>query len=169
MGMLEYSPPPPPSLSPPELDYYPNSSGSTVPFEADVVSAGNAAVDEGYQTASVATMPGPSNPEVGAPAAASIGDSCAYMPVTSCGISKSPVQEDRSSRTASPEPGLEILGRGMRDMVEVINRLRQVGVEDFVLPLPKIAGSCKPKSRKTASHNSPFSQSLVTRVPERAA
>ncbi|KAI9766623.1 MAG: hypothetical protein M1840_006434 [Geoglossum simile] len=100
---------------------------------------GNATVDEGYQTASVATMSKLQNPEAGASIATSIGHSDVHLLVTSGGPSMAPAQEESSSHTASPEPGLEILGRGMRDMVEVINRLRQVGVEDFVLPLPKIA------------------------------
>jgi hypothetical protein len=146
MSKLEYSSPPPPFLSPQGLDYYPDSSGSTVPFDTDAMPAGNAAVDEGYQTASATTTLGLSNPEVGDSGAAAIGESSAHLPAASSGASNSPVQGERSSHTASPEPGLEILGRGMRDMVEVINRLRQVGVEDFVLPLPKIAGSYRPRS-----------------------
>ena len=103
-------------------------------------------MDEGYQTASAATMPEPPDSKVSASVATSAEDSGAYLPATSGGLSMASAQDEHSSRTASPEPGLEILGRGMRDMVEVINRLRQVGVEDFVLPLPKIAGSYSPRS-----------------------
>ena len=34
--------------------------------------------------------------------------------------------------------GLEALGRGVKELVQAIQDLRQLGVEDFVIPLPKI-------------------------------
>lgn len=34
--------------------------------------------------------------------------------------------------------GLEVLGRGVKELVQAIQDLRQLGVEDFVIPLPKI-------------------------------
>lgn len=40
---------------------------------------------------------------------------------------------------SSVEDRLEVLGGGMRHMVDLINRLRASGVEDLGLPLPKIA------------------------------
>ena len=45
-----------------------------------------------------------------------------------------------SSHTASEtsDRGLEILGRGVKELVQAIQNLRHLGVEDLVLPLPKI-------------------------------
>lgn len=40
---------------------------------------------------------------------------------------------------SSVEDRLEVLGGGMRHMVDLINRLRASGIEDLGLPLPKIA------------------------------
>lgn len=37
------------------------------------------------------------------------------------------------------DAGLEILGGGMRRMVDLVNRLRASGIEDLGLPLPRIA------------------------------
>lgn len=37
------------------------------------------------------------------------------------------------------DTGLEILGGGMRRMVDLVNRLRASGIEDLGLPLPRIA------------------------------
>ncbi|KAH0537502.1 hypothetical protein FGG08_005720 [Glutinoglossum americanum] len=112
------------------LDCYPDSSGSTEPFD---ISARNAIMDEGYQTAS-ATMP------IGSIAATGLDEECGgHLRAVSEEPPKIPVKDQSPSHTASPEPSLELLGRGMREMVEVINRLRQAGIEDFVLPLPKIA------------------------------
>lgn len=34
--------------------------------------------------------------------------------------------------------GLEVLGRGVKKLVQAIQDLRHLGVEDLVLPLPKI-------------------------------
>jgi hypothetical protein len=34
--------------------------------------------------------------------------------------------------------GIEIVGRGIKELVDAINGLEQLGVEDFDLPLPKI-------------------------------
>ena len=34
--------------------------------------------------------------------------------------------------------GLEALGRGVKELFQAIQDLRQLGVEDFVIPLPKI-------------------------------
>lgn len=137
MGKLERDTSIPRFLSTLEsLDYSPESSGSTVPFEADM-SVGNVTTDEGYQTASAITAPEPSDLNVDVTATRP-GEE--HSQTVSDELPKITVQHESPSYTAPPEPGLEILGRGMREMVEVINRLRQVGVEDFVLPLPKIAG-----------------------------
>lgn len=40
---------------------------------------------------------------------------------------------------AGGEGGAEILGSGMRQMVDLVNRLRASGIEDLGLPLPRIA------------------------------
>ncbi|KAI9862337.1 MAG: hypothetical protein M1813_004813 [Trichoglossum hirsutum] len=136
MGKLERDTSIPRFLSTLEsLDYSPESSGSTVPFEADM-SVGNVTTDEGYQTASAITAAEPSDLNVDVTATRP-GEE--HLQTVSDELPKITVQHESPSYTAPPEPGLEILGRGMREMVEVINRLRQVGVEDFVLPLPKIA------------------------------
>lgn len=37
------------------------------------------------------------------------------------------------------ESGLDALGGGMREMVDLVNRLRASGIEDLGLPLPRIA------------------------------
>ncbi|KAI9779416.1 MAG: hypothetical protein M1839_007381 [Geoglossum umbratile] len=132
MAKEEHSPPPL-FLSSQEPGYYPESSGSTVPFETDVMLVESTIVDK---TGSAATMP---DSNAHASVATSAEESAGRLSTASSEPPKTLAQGERSSRTASPEPGLEILSRGMRDMVEVINRLRQVGVEDFVLPLPKIA------------------------------
>ena len=47
----------------------------------------------------------------------------------------------RSSSHAASEStdsGIEILGRGVRELVQAVQNLRHLGVEDLVLPLPKI-------------------------------
>ena len=57
------------------------------------------------------------------------------------GLSRTPILSDRtSSRTASEtsDRGLEILGRGVKELVQAVQNLRHLGVEDLVLPLPKI-------------------------------
>ena len=38
----------------------------------------------------------------------------------------------------SAESGLQVLGRGLKELVHVVQDLRHLGVEDLVLPLPKI-------------------------------
>lgn len=45
-----------------------------------------------------------------------------------------------SSELASTtsEKGLEILGRGVKELVQAVQRLRHLGIEALVLPLPKI-------------------------------
>ena len=45
-----------------------------------------------------------------------------------------------SSETLSSgtSQGLEVLGRGVKELVQAIQHLRHLGVEDLVLPLPKI-------------------------------
>lgn len=48
-----------------------------------------------------------------------------------------PIEEDLRAEAA--EGGLEILGGGMRRMVDLVNRLRASGIEDLGLPLPRIA------------------------------
>ena len=35
--------------------------------------------------------------------------------------------------------GLEILGREVKELLQAIQKLRHIGIEDFVIPLPKIA------------------------------
>lgn len=55
--------------------------------------------------------------------------------------SRGPIVVDQSSsRTASESPGsgVEILGRGIKELVQAVQNLRHLGVEDLVLPLPKI-------------------------------
>ncbi|KAI9835841.1 MAG: hypothetical protein M1819_001739 [Sarea resinae] len=58
-----------------------------------------------------------------------------------------PVPSDSGQGTESPtnqlhseleSDGLEIMGRGLKKFVRAINELRRLGVEDLVLPLPKI-------------------------------
>jgi len=34
--------------------------------------------------------------------------------------------------------GLEILGRGVKELVQAVQNLRHIGIEDLILPLPKI-------------------------------
>lgn len=45
-----------------------------------------------------------------------------------------------SEETVAPEAcgGLEILGRGVKELVQAVQNLRHIGIEDLVLPLPKI-------------------------------
>lgn len=45
-----------------------------------------------------------------------------------------------SEETLAPEAcgGLEILGRGVKELVQAVQNLRHIGIEDLVLPLPKI-------------------------------
>ena len=40
--------------------------------------------------------------------------------------------------SASSKQALDILGQGMKEMVQTVQKLRHLGVEDLVLPLPKI-------------------------------
>lgn len=52
-----------------------------------------------------------------------------------------PIVTDRSVSHTSLEGsdgGLEILGRGVKELVQAVQNLRHLGVEDLVLPLPKI-------------------------------
>ncbi|KAL8799589.1 MAG: hypothetical protein Q9182_005765 [Xanthomendoza sp. 2 TL-2023] len=51
-----------------------------------------------------------------------------------------PVHTDNSSDTLDEESdaGLELLGQGMKALVTLVQNLRDLGVEDLVLPLPKI-------------------------------
>lgn len=51
----------------------------------------------------------------------------------------SQLQPDLIEEVLQPAAGLEILGGGMRRMVDLVNRLRASGVEDLGLPLPRIA------------------------------
>lgn len=45
-----------------------------------------------------------------------------------------------SRPTPSPaDDGLSVLGGGMRELVDLVNRLRASGIEDLGLPLPRIA------------------------------
>lgn len=46
--------------------------------------------------------------------------------------------KDRSE-TKSDNGGLDVLNGEMRDMVDLVNRLRASGIEDLGLPLPRIA------------------------------
>ena len=48
-----------------------------------------------------------------------------------------PIQE--KLRPEEGEEGLNVLGGGMREMVDLVNRLRASGIEDLGLPLPRIA------------------------------
>ena len=57
-------------------------------------------------------------------------------PVSTDGIDD-PVQE--KLRLEEGEEGLNVLGGGMREMVDLVNRLRASGIEDLGLPLPRIA------------------------------
>ena len=43
-----------------------------------------------------------------------------------------------SGAAEAADEGLEVLGRGVRKLVQAIQELRHLGVEDLVLPLPKI-------------------------------
>ena len=45
-----------------------------------------------------------------------------------------------SADTVEPDPsgGLEVLGRGVKELVQAVSNLRHIGIEDLVLPLPKI-------------------------------
>ncbi|RPA91160.1 P-loop containing nucleoside triphosphate hydrolase protein [Choiromyces venosus 120613-1] len=56
-------------------------------------------------------------------------------PVSMDGID--PIQEQL--RREGGEGGLNVLGGGMREMVDLVNRLRASGIEDLGLPLPRIA------------------------------
>ncbi|KAL8815160.1 MAG: hypothetical protein Q9223_005679 [Gallowayella weberi] len=44
----------------------------------------------------------------------------------------------RSNNTLDEDAGLELLGQGMKALVTLVQNLRDLGVEDLVLPLPKI-------------------------------
>ncbi|KAI9805952.1 MAG: hypothetical protein M1825_000566 [Sarcosagium campestre] len=61
-----------------------------------------------------------------------------YTPAASVMPEASPAD----AASVQPEPerpeGLNILGQGVKKLVKIIHNLRQVGVEDLVLPLPKI-------------------------------
>lgn len=59
------------------------------------------------------------------------------MPEGEGGVQGDPIEEDL--RVEAAEGGLEILGGGMRRMVDLVNRLRASGIEDLGLPLPRIA------------------------------
>ncbi|KAI9876220.1 MAG: hypothetical protein M1830_007009, partial [Pleopsidium flavum] len=82
-------------------------------------------VDEGYQTSQskgcIAGAPGTTRPS----------RHSTHIPAP---------RPSSPSDAESPESneGLEILGRGVKELVQAIQALRQLGVEDLVLPLPKI-------------------------------
>lgn len=40
--------------------------------------------------------------------------------------------------SATTDKGLEILGRGVKELVQAVQKLRHLGIEDLDLPLPKI-------------------------------
>lgn len=40
--------------------------------------------------------------------------------------------------TQETQGGLEVLGRGVKELVQAVQSLRHLGVEDLVIPLPKI-------------------------------
>lgn len=40
--------------------------------------------------------------------------------------------------SADPDTGLQIMGRGVKELVQSVQRLRHLGIEDLGLPLPKI-------------------------------
>ena len=42
------------------------------------------------------------------------------------------------ANSVASEKGLEILGRGVKELVQAVQKLRHLGIEDLVLPLPKI-------------------------------
>ena len=56
------------------------------------------------------------------------------------GCSLSARNRTSSSKVSTPgtEHGLEVLGRGVKELVQKVQSLRHLGVEDLVLPLPKI-------------------------------
>ena len=43
-----------------------------------------------------------------------------------------------STVSEDPHQGVEVLGRGVKVLVEAVQNLRRLGVEDLILPLPKI-------------------------------
>ena len=54
--------------------------------------------------------------------------------------SKTPANGLEASAKSSPDTdnGLQILGRGVKELVQAVRALRHLGVEDLDLPLPKI-------------------------------
>lgn len=60
--------------------------------------------------------------------------------VTRTGSASAALVDLGSSATLSfgASQGLEVLGRGVKELVQAIQNLRHLGVEDLVLPLPKI-------------------------------
>ena len=58
----------------------------------------------------------------------------------SAGTAESGAVEPGVPTSASLEAkgGLEILGRGVKELVQAVQNLRHIGIEDLVLPLPKI-------------------------------
>ncbi|KAF8246742.1 hypothetical protein K440DRAFT_601938 [Wilcoxina mikolae CBS 423.85] len=68
-------------------------------------------------------------------------------PTSTVGLQQEAAEDDAKttvlplSRPTPPadDGGLGVLGGGMRDMVDLVNRLRASGIEDLGLPLPRIA------------------------------
>ena len=60
--------------------------------------------------------------------------------VTHTGSASAALVDLGSSATLSfgASQGLEVLGRGVKKLVQAVQNLRHLGVEDLVLPLPKI-------------------------------
>lgn len=99
-------------------------------------------VDEGYQTSHIGKEPIPrSSGKLGPNLSSSISPhGTGTVPPTRRSTQPPTNRPHPPSGADSPSSsdGLEILGRGVKRLVQGIQELRQLGVEDLVLPLPKI-------------------------------
>lgn len=53
-------------------------------------------------------------------------------------VSSASHRSSSETALASSDKGLEILGRGVKELVQAVKKLRHLGIEDLLLPLPKI-------------------------------
>lgn len=114
---------------------FPMSSGDTIGGDPDVEMT-NGFVNGGHQANVVKETDGKSqpNPELSADV---INTAFVDRPSAMC---TQAARSASSSGTVTPSSGegLQVLGRGVKQLVQAIQNLRHLGVEKLVLPLPKI-------------------------------
>ncbi|KAI9773011.1 MAG: hypothetical protein M1835_006215 [Candelina submexicana] len=118
----------------------PTGSGDTIAnTDVDMSQDGSAAqcstADEGYHTSVAGKDPTPT------PRSSSTIRSSLPTSQVSAGIRSTPKNKAQSrseSRSTDTGGGLDVLGRGVKRLVQGMNFLRQLGVENLVDPLPKI-------------------------------